>query len=82
VSFTSDRFTPEERVLGTHSIGGHSNPRTGLDESREKNLASVEKDYKIGLSYFKFNKIEHCTYQTAENKVHKAILRGESYSQM
>jgi hypothetical protein len=31
VSFTPRRFTPGERALGTHWIGGWVGPRAGLD---------------------------------------------------
>jgi hypothetical protein len=35
----------------------------------------LEQDYKFGLNYFRFNKIEYYTYQTAGNKAHKIPLR-------
>jgi hypothetical protein len=31
----SGRFTPGERTLGTHCIGGWVNPRVGLDEAEK-----------------------------------------------
>jgi hypothetical protein len=41
------------------------------------NLSS-EQDGKVGLNYFRFNKIDYHTYQTAENRAQKILLRGVS----
>jgi hypothetical protein len=36
---------------------------------------SSEQDYKVGLNYFKFKKMEYYAYETAENKAYKVLVR-------
>jgi hypothetical protein len=36
------RFTPGERVAGTHCIGGWVDPRTGLDDVEKRKFLALE----------------------------------------
>jgi hypothetical protein len=42
VSFTPGRFTPRERVPGTHWIGGWVGPRAGGEEKNSQHLPGLE----------------------------------------
>jgi hypothetical protein len=41
VSFTPDRFTPEESDLGTHWIGRRMGPSAGLDDVEKRKFLTL-----------------------------------------